>query len=520
MERRRMAEGIVLLLAAALLASSGCSMLRRQAKETAKAPPDYSLKGKVIQRLQAFENPEGAVFSADGRYVFITNSAELGAKDRGFHWVERAGFISKLEVLPDGTLKMVNLKLVDGLTGPLGMAVSTKSTKTFPQGTIFVCTGNLPLADTDSAAITDPSRHRVEIIAFDEDGNLYGSISWGRDSALAQVSGGPAAQPNGMAFDKEGNLYLADTGMGGRTLNPPLAARPGVMMIPHAALDDLAAERTPSARPVFLPVPGGPDGVDVCPTDRSVHVNTVGLAAGMEDANKGGMFRLTQRDFARGICPAPFASGFGALDGLTFLPNGTRLDTQVLDDNYLLVTPPGHKPMRLALDPDVRFNGCADIAVRTMPDGSHLLVIPQLSAFAANEMKDEVTVARLPKDFGTVAVPRLKPEAKPAPTKTDKKAPAPAEPEPKKAAPAPKRTTPIGPKKSEAPAPAPTAPDKTTSESKTAPAPAPTPVKQEGAKDEAEAKRKKSVLRKDNAPAAQPMPIAAPAKLPPKSDTK
>jgi hypothetical protein len=93
----------------------------------------YPVKGRVIQRLNAFDNPEGSVFSADGRFVFISDSAELGVPDKGFHWTHKAGYISKLAVQPDGTLKMVNEKLITGLTGKLGMAVSPIATRKFPR---------------------------------------------------------------------------------------------------------------------------------------------------------------------------------------------------------------------------------------------------------------------------------------------------------------------------------------------------------------------------------------------------
>ena len=98
----------------------------------------YPVKGQVVQRLNAFDNPEGSIFSADGKFVFVSNSAELGMPDKGFHWTHKGGYISKLAVQPDGTLKMVNEKLITGLTGPLGMAVSPVATKKFPKGTIFL----------------------------------------------------------------------------------------------------------------------------------------------------------------------------------------------------------------------------------------------------------------------------------------------------------------------------------------------------------------------------------------------
>ena len=32
----------------------------------------------ILQVLKSFDNPEGAVFSADGNHVFVSNSAEAG----------------------------------------------------------------------------------------------------------------------------------------------------------------------------------------------------------------------------------------------------------------------------------------------------------------------------------------------------------------------------------------------------------------------------------------------------------
>lgn len=51
----------------------------------------YSHKGQVLQRLSSFDNPEGAIFSADGKYVFISNAAEQGNVDKGFSWTPGRG---------------------------------------------------------------------------------------------------------------------------------------------------------------------------------------------------------------------------------------------------------------------------------------------------------------------------------------------------------------------------------------------------------------------------------------------
>src|SRR5215207_54759 len=170
-------------VAAALLAIGSVT-----AAQAADLQP-YPKKGKVIQRLKSFDNPEGAIFSADGKYVFISNAAELGMADKGFHFARKNAYVSKLEVQPDGSLKMVDEKLVTGLTGAVGMAVSTVGTRKFPRGTIFLAEAAAPLAEADGTEVKDPSMSEPTILAFNTDGKVLGSIKLGAGSAAAKASG-------------------------------------------------------------------------------------------------------------------------------------------------------------------------------------------------------------------------------------------------------------------------------------------------------------------------------------------
>jgi hypothetical protein len=358
----------------------------------------YPKQGHVIQRLKAFDNPEGSIFSADGRYVFIANSAELGMPEKGFHWTHNGGYISKLEVQPDGTLKMLNERLITGLTAPLGMVVNTVATKKFPKGTIFVCEAFLALAEADGTELTDPKVVDPLIIGFNTDGKVLGRIRLGAGSQAAKVSGVVATLANSLAMDREGNLYLADTGVHDHQFKPRIEARGGgVYMFPHTSLDTLADDGDAPLQ--YIPVPeGGPDGIEAAP-DNSIHFNTVGLNADLKDPAQGGMYRLTKSDFAAKHLPAPFIRGVGALDGLQFA-GGKRLDTEVRNTNSVTVTPlPGHRVYRLTYDQDITLAGPADIAVRKMPDGTYLLLIPELAATSPNHKDNVVTVVRLPADF-------------------------------------------------------------------------------------------------------------------------
>src|SRR5262245_47493494 len=386
--------GTLLLMALTLVVAGA----QQDGPKGAPTPPAHEPGGRLLQELKAFDNPEGAIFSQDGRFVFVSNSAELGMPDKGFHWTEKAGFVSKLSVERDGTLKMVNQRLITGLTAPLGMAVNTVATKKFPKGSIFLCTGGLPLADASGADVKDPARLTSKIVVFDVDGHVLGAIPWSPGSALAKLTGAPATLPNAAAFDRHGNLYVTDTGLAGATLEPKLEARPGVVMIPHGAIDALASNQAPPLKPLFIAMPGGPDGIEVSPVDGTVHVNTVGVAAGLPDTDKGGMWRLTAEDFKTGRLPKALSGGWGALDGLVFTRKATRLDTQILPPNYVTVLTKGSdKVQSLTIVGLSRpLAGPADIAVHTRRDGTTLLVIPELSATSPNNNDNPVLVVLLP----------------------------------------------------------------------------------------------------------------------------
>ena len=197
-------------LAAATLAVAAAGLA-----QAAEPLQPYPVKGQVIQRLKAFDNPEGSIFSADGRFVFISNSAELGMPDKGYHLTDKAGYISKLAVQPDGTLKMVNEKLITGLTGPLGMAVSPVATRKFPKGTVFLIEAWAPLAEADGTEVKDPSVLDPKIIAFNTDGKILGAIKMGAGSPAAAAAGVIATLANTLSFDKEGNLSQSTRGSPG-----------------------------------------------------------------------------------------------------------------------------------------------------------------------------------------------------------------------------------------------------------------------------------------------------------------
>jgi hypothetical protein len=47
----------------------------------------------ILQVVKAFDNPEGAIFSADGNFLFVSNAAEIGDRSETFGWTEGEGYV-------------------------------------------------------------------------------------------------------------------------------------------------------------------------------------------------------------------------------------------------------------------------------------------------------------------------------------------------------------------------------------------------------------------------------------------
>jgi hypothetical protein len=391
-----------ILCGVALAALSGVGTAQGQ------SAPDsvYPVPATVIQVIKSFDNPEGAIFSADGRHVFISSAAEIGDRGEQFGWTEGEGYISKLEVRQDGTLEMVEEKLLEGLTGPLGMAVLPVATEAFRQGTVFALSGAGTLVDPEGQVVKDPARLKPKIAGFDpESGEVLGEIGTGPGSVFEEINGSPLVFPNAAAFDQEGNLYVADTAFGADQFEPPFEGKGGVWMIPHGAIDALAQGQAPDEQPRFIAIPGNPDGVEVSPEDGRIYVNTVGPVAGAPDPANGGIYALSVEDFAEqgeAKLPPPADQGLGALDGLDFTAGGAMLNTQIKEDveAALYVNCPGQQARTLEIQGnEAKLSGPADLAVRRAEGGEQLVVVPELMNRSPNTGENEVTVLRVPAGF-------------------------------------------------------------------------------------------------------------------------
>jgi DNA-binding beta-propeller fold protein YncE len=348
------------------LALTGCS----------GAPSGPAGKAEIHQVVSGLNNPESVAFSADGKWLFVTNcaSAEFGA-DKHVGFVAGEASISKLSVGPDGALDLVKPKFVLNLTGTLGVTVAPRPFGPYPAGALFVCMGGALVTDEKGLYVSDAKKLGTSVGVFDpESGATLGKIELGVGSAVAFGLGHPLLLPNGIAFDGEGGLLVCDTGVGGDHLEPKIAAKPGVLRLTLGAKGELSGHS-------FTPVSGCPNGIAWNEKDRSVWWVT----CGGQGPEGGAVFRNGK----------PVALGIGESDGIAFTPAGTAIVSRFKGDLVAIVK--GGAPRVIPFEKP--FNFPSDIKLWTLADGSSIVVVPEQEAWNAAPWGQSLRVVKLPAGY-------------------------------------------------------------------------------------------------------------------------
>jgi DNA-binding beta-propeller fold protein YncE len=342
----------------------------------------------ILQTLAVFDRPESCAFSLDGEHLFVGNcgSDSFGPDGKKVGFVARRGSISKLAVARDGTVSVTRRHFVDGLDGPLGLAVLPIATERYPRGTLLVAQGLALLCEPDGTSVTNAEKLGTAVLFFDpESGARLGALELGVGSDAARVLGGPVLMPNSLAFDGAGNLYVTDSGRGGDRLVPPVAPRPGLVRVPHGSIDD-------PARGGFelTPIPGIPNGVGYWPAEDAVCVVTMGGAVPGGEA----LYYIPVSDFPVRETPEPRLSGIGTMDGITFTPAGTVLVSRFSGD--LLAIPREGEPFPLRLDPETPLVAPADHRAHVLADGTCIIAVPEQARTELPAGSQRVRILRLP----------------------------------------------------------------------------------------------------------------------------
>jgi len=382
----------VALAIVSLLSSTGC-----KCPIGSKAPKEGALTAPVIsQTVVGFYRPESSTFSLDGRFLYVTNcgSGFYGVDAKGekqFSLAHEKGAVSKLSVAEDGTLTMINAHFYPKTSGALGISTLPIATETFPAGTLLFNSGFFMQTDANDRYIDNQKEIDPAIVIIDPDSaKLLGKISLAMDGELCKAIGNPIFIPNGLCFDHEGNLYFAETG----ATNPFLkgagevTSKSGVVKIPHAAIDALAAGK-PAEGLKFLEAPS----INGVGFDRETDTLFLLTFSGAEAGDS--LYKVTRKEFEAGILPKPFVTGQGRLDGVVVTPGRDLLVTDVTNKQLLKIDPAG-KVERVSLGGKGHFEGPSDIKMRLLKDGTPIVILPEQEFTAPKEWTQRVHVIRLP----------------------------------------------------------------------------------------------------------------------------
>jgi hypothetical protein len=335
-------------------------------------------------RITGCTNPESCELALDGSTLIFGNCTMVTGHPGyfagpGLVYVEGEAFVSRGRITPAATVLLDDRALVRGLSSALAVDFLKVPTRRFPRGTAFIATGGRPIAARGARTLLDdPRQIRQQALAFDPlIGTVLGCIPLWSGSRMGEKFNF-LDQPNGLALDSMGNLYVGDIPNG----NPDgTAAVPSaVYRIPHEALDDLAEERGGAARLVErVVIPSAVNGVAVAPDDTVRAVSCSPL-----DPIGGGIYRLTRENFATGQISRPAVTGLGILDGVGVTRRGTEICSNPVtgeihaflpDRSHLIITLQGKNPVGAPAD----VNVCYPTAL----GGEPALLVPDISVGSA-----------------------------------------------------------------------------------------------------------------------------------------
>jgi len=325
----------------------------------------------------------------DGKSLFVAN----GSRGRD-GWSLNKGAISKLSVSNTGNMEITELRFVDSLTGPIGMAVLPVDAGSFRKGSVFIAQGGVWAEDRFGNYIKNAEPLKTGLVVFDpEDGRLLGRILMGQGSSIAKLLEHPVLSPTGIAFDSEGNLYLSDTGTGGANLEPIIVGKSGVLKITREALPVLASGSSDS-RIDFLKLEDTPLDVTWDHVKKDLLITT----AGKRDFSEGVILRLANGDFSGTGGMQTIGKKLPSMGSIIVTEKGTILAGQT-EGKIGRIRGKGRRSKfrELNFRDEEEFFGPGSLALYGLPNGGSLLVVPEKAGGGVASWRQRIKIFEIPK---------------------------------------------------------------------------------------------------------------------------
>jgi hypothetical protein len=291
-------------------------------------------------------------------------------------YLEGEAFISRARITPDRKVELDERTLIGGETATLGCDVLPVATGRFPVGSVFMETGGRPIT-RDRSTIVETSHSKV--LVFDPmAGEVLGAIPLDAGSAFASRFN-EVDQPNGIAIDSQGNLYVGDIPNSNPDPDPaaPPPVPPAVYRIPHDAIDDLASGGSAALdRVQRVVMPNYVNGLAVSPLDDVCHAVSCHLPT---DPEGGAVYRLTRADFDSGVQPPPIQRNLGVLDGIGLTRRGTLIASNPMTGVLAAFRADGTPFTIEVADNPVRMPADFNVVYPSALGGEPALLIPDIS---------------------------------------------------------------------------------------------------------------------------------------------
>lgn len=348
-------------------------------------------QGRLLEPVTGFYGPAGAVFTPDGRTLFVANSART---DYGM--LAGKGAISRVEVGAEGAMTVAQPRLIEGLNAPIGVALLPATVGPIPSGSLVVVVGGRWTMKDRNSRVEDARERETGLLFFDpKTGARLGAAFLGQGSPLESVLGRAVQDPSHVTFDGTGTAYLSDVAGLGLKQNTIEENRPGIVRLTAAALAALIAGEAPArAEVAFLDVPEVAGGIAWSEDDDMLYWAT---GPGYGDLS-GAVLRLPGGDFGPTGSIKTVHKEIYPMVGACLTPDGSLIVAH--SDGTMGVIKGGRGKVRPVKFRDKEvFIAPGQPAATNLADGRVLVVVPEMAAGGRPAWRHRLQVFTLPSGF-------------------------------------------------------------------------------------------------------------------------
>ena len=291
---------------------------------------------------------------------------------------------------------MASKRFVTGLTAPSALGFLPVSLgEGLPAGLLFMVSGTPLIENEDGRMTKDASKDFIGLSVIDPiTGKVLKKVDLGPAAPMKLKNEYSLISPNSLNFDDQGNLYIADTGIGGNMFmfKNRVKAQPAIYRIDRDTLGKMLNGEAPANAQV-MKVSSIPGDMSYRSEDDSIYF----LANHIQGATKGAVFKFASSDFQGKSTMQTIVRELTALSSLQLLPNGKTL---LVTNSGELHVPRGKKTSReIRFKPEMRFSTPGRFDLLLQADGSSLLAVPEETGDAGVGKGQRVKIVLFPAKY-------------------------------------------------------------------------------------------------------------------------